>query len=53
LYVNGNSLGTTPLATQLPAGVHTLKCDAAGGKTKTSTVNVVEGQTTRFKFTFE
>lgn len=53
LFVNGNSLGTTPVATQLPVGNHTLKCDAAGGKTKTSSVAIVEGQTMRYKFTFE
>ncbi len=53
LSVNGHPIGGTPVSTQLPAGDHSLRCDLAGGKHRMATVTVVEGQTTRYKFTFE
>jgi serine/threonine-protein kinase len=53
LSVNGHTIGATPVSTQLPAGEHSLRCDAAGGRSKTATVTVVEGKTTRYKFTLE
>ena len=53
LSVNGHSIGATPVSTQLPAGEHLLRCQAAGGKAKTATITVLEGQTTRFKFTLD
>lgn len=53
LFVNGHSIGATPVSTQLPAGEHVLKCQVNGGKAKTANITVLEGQTTRFKFTLD
>jgi serine/threonine-protein kinase len=53
LSVDGHPFGVTPISTQLSVGNHTLKCDFVGGKSKSASIDVVDGQTTRYKFTHE
>lgn len=50
LFVDGHSIGATPVSTQLAAGAHALTCEVNGGKPKTATVVVVDSQTTRYRF---
>ena len=54
LSVAGKDKGPTPIAgIDLPAGMHTLSCKTPGGKTKSTTVNVLDGQTNKQKFAFD
>jgi eukaryotic-like serine/threonine-protein kinase len=54
LAVDGKERGPTPVAgIDLPAGAHQLRCEAAGGKVKTSSVTVQEGATSRVKLALD
>ncbi len=49
--VDGVARGATPVAgLELPAGPHRVTCTTPDGKTHGATVNVVAGDTTRYKF---
>ncbi len=50
LSVDGKQHGPTPVAgIDLPAGAHQLRCDFPGGKTRTSSVTVQDGATSKIK----
>ena len=55
VFVDGVSKGSTPLAAlDLPAGTHLLRCDPPnGGKPKTATTVIQDGQSTRYKFNID
>jgi len=54
LVVDGKPLGPTPVAAiDLPSGAHQLRCEAPGGKVKTSSVTVQEGATSRIKLALD
>jgi hypothetical protein len=49
--VDGALLGPTPTAPlDLPAGSHSVRCDSAGGKSRSTTIVVPAGSTTPIKF---
>jgi hypothetical protein len=52
--VDGKDKGPTPIAgIDLAAGMHTVTCKTASGKTKSMTVHVLDGQTAKEKFSLE
>ena len=54
LTVDGKERGPTPVAgIDLPAGAHQLRCDAPGGKVKTTSVTIQEGATSRIKIALD
>jgi serine/threonine-protein kinase len=54
LTVDGKERGPTPVAgIDLPAGAHQLRCDAPGGKAKTTSVTIQEGATSRIKLALD
>ena len=54
LSVDGKERGPTPVAgIDLPAGAHQLRCDAPGGKVKTTNVTIQEGATSRIKIALD
>jgi eukaryotic-like serine/threonine-protein kinase len=54
LTVDGKERGPTPVAgLDLASGAHQLRCDAPGGKTRTQSVTVQEGATSRVKIALE
>jgi serine/threonine-protein kinase len=54
LMVDGKERGPTPVAgIDLPAGAHQLRCDAPGGKFKTTSVTIQEGATSRIKIALD
>jgi hypothetical protein len=51
LSVDSVEHGPTPLSSiAVPAGLHQIKCDLPNGKSKTAPVVVMEGSSTRYKF---
>jgi serine/threonine protein kinase len=52
LFVDGATKGPTPVSVELGAGPHQLRCDPPSGKPKISSVNILDGATARYKFTF-
>ena len=54
LMVDGKDRGPTPVAgIDLPSGAHQLRCDAPGGKVKTTSVTIQEGATSRIKLALD
>ena len=54
LSVDGKDRGPTPVAgLDLAAGAHQLRCDAPGGKTKTTSVTIQDGATSRIKLALD
>lgn len=54
LTIDGKERGPTPVAgLDLPAGPHQLRCDAPSGKTKTQTVTIQDGSTSRIKLALD
>ena len=54
LTVDGKERGPTPVAgLDLPAGAHQLRCEAAGGKVKTTSVTIQDGATSRIKIALD
>ncbi len=53
LYVDGSSRGSTPVAAQLSAGPHQLRCDPPTGEPKTVSLTVLEGGTASYTFSFQ
>ncbi|MDB4935008.1 MAG: Serine/threonine protein kinase [Labilithrix sp.] len=54
LTVDGKERGPTPVAgLDLPAGAHQLRCDAPGGKVKTTSVTIQDGATSRIKIALD
>jgi serine/threonine-protein kinase len=54
LAVDGKDRGATPVAgIDLPTGAHQLRCDVPGGKTKTASVTIQEGATSRIKLALD
>ncbi len=54
LTVDGKERGPTPVAgIDLPSGAHQLRCDAPGGKVKTTSVTIQEGATSRIKIALD
>ncbi|MEO8801684.1 MAG: serine/threonine-protein kinase [Polyangiaceae bacterium] len=53
LFVDGQSKGPTPVAVELAAGAHQLRCDPPKGEPKVANVGITDGATARYKFTFE
>ena len=54
LTVDGKERGPTPVAgIDLPSGAHQLRCDAPGGKVKTTCVTIQEGATSRIKLALD
>jgi hypothetical protein len=54
LAVDGKDRGATPVAgIDLPTGAHQLRCDVPGGKTKTASVTIQEGATSRIKIALD
>ena len=54
LTVDGKERGPTPVAgIDLPGGPHQLRCDAPGGKVKTTSVTIQEGATSRIKIALD
>jgi serine/threonine protein kinase len=54
LTVDGKERGPTPVAgMDLPSGPHQLRCDAPGGKVKTTSVTIQEGATSRIKLALD
>jgi serine/threonine-protein kinase len=54
LTVDGKERGPTPVAgMDLPAGPHQLRCDAPGGKFKTTSVTIQDGATSRIKIVLD
>jgi serine/threonine-protein kinase len=51
IAIDGQTRGSTPLPAQnLPAGPHTVSCSSPSGNVKTTTVNSVEGVSSRYRF---
>ncbi|MBX3185382.1 MAG: protein kinase [Labilithrix sp.] len=54
LTVDGKDRGPTPVAgLDLPPGTHHLRCETPSAKVKTATVHLVDGATSKHKFTFD
>ncbi len=54
LSVDGKDRGPTPVAgIDLAAGAHQLRCDAPGGKSKTTSVTIQDGATSRIKLALD
>lgn len=54
LTVDGKERGPTPVpGIDLPSGAHQLRCDAPGGKVKSSSITIQDGATSRFKFALD
>jgi hypothetical protein len=54
LSIDGKDRGPTPLAgVDLPAGTHLLRCEAPGGKLKTTSIAIQDGATSRYKFALD
>ncbi|MEA2748067.1 MAG: eukaryotic-like serine/threonine-protein kinase [Myxococcales bacterium] len=54
LTVDGKERGPTPIAgIDLPSGAHQLRCDAPGGKIKTTSVTIQDGATSRIKLALD
>jgi serine/threonine-protein kinase len=54
ISVDGMKRGPTPLpAIDLSAGPHTLRCEAPSGHSKSASIIVSEGATSRYKFTVD
>jgi serine/threonine protein kinase len=54
LSVDGKDRGPTPVAgIDLPSGAHQLRCNAPGGKTKSTSVTIQEGATSRIKLALD
>jgi len=54
LTIDGKERGPTPVAgVDLPTGAHQLRCDVPGGKSKTSSVTIQEGATSRIKIALD
>jgi serine/threonine protein kinase len=54
LSVDGKERGPTPVAgIDLPSGAHQLRCDAPSGKTKSASVTIQEGATSRIKLALD
>ena len=46
--------GPTPLpAIDLSPGLHVIRCDSPGGKTKTDSIYIKDGATARHRFTID
>ena len=54
LSVDGKDRGPTPIAgIDLPSGAHQLRCDAPGGKIKTTSITIQDGATSRIKLALD